>query len=55
MRALLGTLDSTSRAASYMMGALAVGLAVAVLMTAVILIVLIIARQFFMAGAARLG
>ena len=33
MRALLGTLDSTSRAASYMMGALAVGLAVAVLMT----------------------
>ncbi|MHA1108793.1 MAG: hypothetical protein ACTSQV_06720 [Alphaproteobacteria bacterium] len=33
MRALLGTLDSTSRAASYMMGALAVGLAVVVLMT----------------------
>ncbi len=33
MRALLGTLDSTSRATSYMMGALAVALAVAVLMT----------------------
>ncbi len=33
MRALLGTLDNSSRAASYMIGALAVGLAVAVLMT----------------------
>jgi len=33
MRALLGTLDSSSRAASYMMGALAVALAVAVLVT----------------------
>jgi hypothetical protein len=33
MRALLGTLDCSSRAASYMMGALAVALAVAVLMT----------------------
>lgn len=33
MRALLGTLDSTSRAASYMMGALAVALAVVVLTT----------------------
>ena len=33
MRALLGTLDSSSRAVSYMLGALAVALAVAVLMT----------------------
>ncbi len=33
MRALLGTLDSTSRAVSYLIGALAVALAVAVLMT----------------------
>ena len=33
MRALLGTLDSTSRATSYLMGGLAVILAVAVLMT----------------------
>ena len=33
MRALLGTLDSTSRAVSYMFGGLAVALAVAVLMT----------------------
>ena len=33
MRALLGTLDNSSRAVSYMMGALAVALAVAVLMS----------------------
>ena len=33
MRALLGTLDSTSRATSYLMGGLAVILAIAVLMT----------------------
>ena len=33
MRSLLGTLDSSSRAMSYMMGALAVALAVTVLMT----------------------
>lgn len=33
MRAFIGTLDNSSRAVSYMMGALAVALAVAVLMT----------------------